>query len=103
MQEIADSCKEEFPKASEAIRNCLFMDDLELSMDSAQELMTTQQQINKVLKKHHFDMTKWATNEKELADTLYGSQNDTKVLGMKWIRLESIGRYQTNHQVVKLL
>jgi hypothetical protein len=84
IQAIVDSVKETYPLAAKALAQNLYMDDLEISFNDKRTLKEAQKQVNQVLRERNFTMTKWSTNEDELAKLLRDPQNETKILGMKW-------------------
>ena len=82
--EIADREAANFPIGTSFIKDNMYVDDLEISMNDPKMLLTGLIQTREALKKYKFVMTKWKSNIPEIVEALGGDQQPTTVLGMKW-------------------
>ncbi|CAG9087799.1 unnamed protein product [Plutella xylostella] len=100
LNQLADDEGHEHPEytaATNAIKNCFYMDDLMTGHDDVEEAKQLCQNIKEILRKGGFIMQKWSSNEEELQKFLKEG-DDTKdtieikldkvirILGLTWDR-----------------
>ncbi|XP_054259816.1 uncharacterized protein LOC128984510 [Macrosteles quadrilineatus] len=86
----------DFPLASKAILNDMFVDDCLTGNDSLDEAFKLKSELIELLKRGGFELSKWASNSRELLEDIVSKSQDIlfsgdkdhnqfiKVLGLKW-------------------
>ncbi|XP_054259832.1 uncharacterized protein LOC128984526 [Macrosteles quadrilineatus] len=86
----------DFPLASKAILNDMFVDDCLTGSDSLDEAFKLKSELIELLKRGGFELSKWASNSRELLEDIVSKSQDIlfsedkdhnqfiKVLGLKW-------------------
>lgn len=94
--QLAIENEREYPLASNAIKNCFYIDDLLTGSDSESELLQVQTDISKILSSAGFELRKYLSNRPELftrfdintsldASILkLGENENNKTLGVYW-------------------
>lgn len=89
----ATDCENQYPSAVEAIRNDFYVDDCVTGANTNQEAIKLAQDIQYVLKKSCFELSKWRSNSiqvldefgsTEMTEVLFEEQEQTSILGVKW-------------------
>ncbi|XP_055584843.1 uncharacterized protein LOC129737708 [Uranotaenia lowii] len=97
MQLNADECQDDYPEATNAIRNKIYMDDYFDSADTPEKAANTAEQVKLALKRAGFEMKNWVSNDRHVLSKLGENvtpesiplPNDEvghseRVLGMTW-------------------
>lgn len=108
LHQLADDEGKNHPKVAQAIKEQFYMDDLMNGADTPNEAINEAKQINDILKKGGFTLTKWASNNLQFmqsippCDRSSGAHVDlnidgtVKALGIKW----NIGKDKFQYGVV---
>jgi hypothetical protein len=104
LQQAALEEKNHFPTASEIILRDFYMDDLLTGASSVQEATKLKQEINHILNKAGFEMSKWASTSVELMSSARNNEKpidlsddqQTKTLGVVWDYNKDLLTYQVN-------
>ena len=98
----ADTCKEEFPDASAAIKEKTYMDDYYDSLDTPQEAGIRAVQVREIHARAGFEMRNWVSNSPKVLGMLgeedakkslqiaTDTQMSERVLGMTWEPTEDV-------------
>lgn len=93
---LANTSQHEYPRAAEAIRNDMYMDDLMTGAETEEDCIRLQQELNNILNSVKFPLRKWCSNsvkviqctKKGVTDPLFTLEikdGDTvKSLGLQW-------------------
>ncbi|XP_075162489.1 uncharacterized protein LOC142235120 [Haematobia irritans] len=96
MIQLADDVQSQYPKASEILRNCMYVDDALAGSHSISEAIESRNQLILALKSAGFEMRKWTSNSKAIlydippsdllnADFLeFDDSSTAKTLGIRW-------------------
>ncbi|XP_075151482.1 uncharacterized protein LOC142225579 [Haematobia irritans] len=96
MIQLADDVQSQYPKASEILRNCMYVDDALAGSHSIPEAIESRNQLILALKSAGFEMRKWTSNSKAIlydippsdllnADFLeFDDSSTAKTLGIRW-------------------
>lgn len=93
---LADDVKEEFPLASEVLKDCMYVDDALVGAHTIDIALKTRQELEKALASAGFIIRKWTSNNKDILAGI--SRNDllneaflelaessnAKTLGIRW-------------------
>lgn len=109
----AELWAKEFPDAVQAIKNDCYMDDCITGANSEQEAITLAKDIEFVLNQSKLPLRKWRSNSEQLVQELAGEneaallfdvEEQTSVLGMKWIPRDDEFTFVVHHdQNIELL
>lgn len=92
--ECGRQAAEYFPDAARVIENDLYMDDCVSGSDEQKETFLLARSVEEVLKTGGFELRKWKSNDKWLANRLgtagestmiFDSEEQTSVLGLQWL------------------
>ncbi|XP_055309087.1 uncharacterized protein LOC129572976, partial [Sitodiplosis mosellana] len=93
---LADTEKERFPRASECVKTCLYVDDCMGGSHSIESAIELQRELNGLFNAGHMHLRKWASNsekalegiaieDRALSPSLVLKTDEmVKTLGMKW-------------------
>ena len=85
LQQRAKDFKEEFLEASRVVLSSFYMDDLLVAVDSIEKAKALSSELQKLLTKGSFNLSKWASNESEVfKDQMTPEKNPTR-LGLEWL------------------
>ncbi|XP_055308300.1 uncharacterized protein LOC129572379, partial [Sitodiplosis mosellana] len=93
---LADCEKDNFPRAAECVKTCLYVDDCMSGSHSVKSAIELQRELNGLFKSGHMHLRKWASNnesalegipaeDRAISSSLTLKTSETvKTLGMKW-------------------
>ena len=96
VQSHARKCSEEFPDASREVLSNMYVDDCLSSADDVKATVELQHSLNKMMERVEFNLTKWASNSKEVHSHIveqdqaefstvdFSASEPLKALGMSW-------------------
>lgn len=102
MHQGAMELKEQFPNAVHAIKEDFYMDDGLTGAETENEAIQLSKDMRFVLQKSGFPLCKWKSNNKKLVHELEGendtavvfSEEETSVLGLKWLTMADEFTYE---------
>lgn len=96
MIQCAKQYEAQYPHAAEIIQKCFYVDDASFGEETEARLKTLCKEVEWVLKQGGFELSKWASNSREVEsymradiseDVELGKAVDlTKVLGLRWLK-----------------
>ena len=96
VQSHAKKCNEQFPDASKAVLSNMYVDDCLTGADNVGATVELQQSLDKMMEQGGFNLTKWASNSKEVLSHIeeqeqsqsstidFNASEPLKVLGICW-------------------
>lgn len=92
---LAETNSESYPKATQVLKSCFYMDDLLTGADSVQEVIQIKKELTKVLGNAGFHLRKFLSNNSDVLSSLgesasplftipVGERENAKTLGVSW-------------------